>query len=38
MALLLLLGSMASAHAQIRGGHGRWENNQQQTPQWSPAP
>ena len=38
MALLLLLGSMASAHAQIGGGHGRRQNNQQQTPQRSPAP
>ena len=38
MALLLLLGAMASAHAQIGGGHGRGQNNQQQTPQQSPAP
>ena len=38
MALLLLLGSMASAHAQIGGGHGRRQNNQQQSPQRSPAP
>jgi hypothetical protein len=38
MALLLLLGAMASAHAQIGGGHGRRHNNQQQTPQQSPAP
>ena len=38
MALLLLLGAMASAHAQIGGGHGRRQNNQQQTPQRSPAP
>src|SRR5580704_11843410 len=35
MALLLLLGAMASAHAQIGGGHGRRQNNQQQTPQRS---
>jgi hypothetical protein len=32
MVLLLLLGAMASAHAQIGGGHGRRQNNQQQTP------
>ena len=32
MALLLLLGAMASAHAQIGGGHGRPQNNQQQSP------
>ena len=38
MALLLLLDAMASAHAQIGGGHGRRQNNQQQTPQQSPAP
>src|SRR5580704_5905311 len=38
MALLLLLGAMASAHAQIGGSHGRRQNNQQQTPQRSPAP
>src|ERR1700720_3333804 len=38
MALLLLLGAMASAHAQIGGGHGRRQNNQQQTPARSPAP
>ena len=38
MALLLLLGAMASAHAQIGGGHGRRQNNQQQTPPRSPAP
>ena len=38
MALLLLLGAMASAHAQMGGGHGRRQNNQQQTPQQSPAP
>src|SRR5271157_1064203 len=37
MALLLLLGAMASAHAQIGGGHGRGQKNQQQTPQQSPA-
>ena len=37
-ALLLLLCAMASAHAQIGGGHGRRQNNQQQTPQRSPAP
>jgi hypothetical protein len=37
-ALLLLLGAMASAHAQISGGHGRRQKNQQQTPQQSPAP
>ena len=34
MALLLLIGAMASAHAQIGGGHGRRQNN----PQQSPAP
>ena len=39
MALLLLLGAMASAHAQIgAGSHGRRQQNQQQTPQQSPAP
>jgi hypothetical protein len=38
MTLLLLLGAMASAHGQIGGGHGRRQNNQQQTPQQSPAP
>jgi hypothetical protein len=38
MALLLLLGAMAAAHAQIGGGHGRRQKNQQQTPQQSPAP
>jgi len=38
MALLLLLGAMASAHAQIGGGHSRRQNNQQQTRQQSPAP
>ena len=42
MALLLLLGAMASAHAQIGGYHGRpqqnQQKNQQQTPQQSPAP
>src|ERR1700759_3592613 len=38
MALLLLLGAMASAHAQIGDGHGRRQNNQQQTPQRAPAP
>ena len=38
MALLLLLGAMASAHAQIGGSHGRRQNNKQQTPQQSPAP
>src|SRR5271167_1926712 len=38
MALLLLLGAMASAHAQIGGGHGRRQKNQQQSPQQSPAP
>jgi hypothetical protein len=37
MALLLLLGAMASAHGQIGGSHGRRQNNQQQTPQQSPA-
>jgi hypothetical protein len=37
-ALLLLLGAMASADAQIGGGHGRRQKNQQQTPQQSPAP
>jgi len=29
MALLLLFGAMASAHAQIGGAHGRRQNNQQ---------
>jgi hypothetical protein len=38
MALLLLLGAMVSTHAQIGGGHGRRQNNQQQTRQQSPAP
>ena len=38
MTLLLLLGAMASALGQIGGGHGRRQNNQQQTPQQSPAP
>src|SRR5271166_5869704 len=42
MALLLLLGAMASARAQIGGYHGRpqqnQQKNQQQTPQQSPAP
>ena len=38
MALLLLLGAMASAHAQIGGGHGRRQNHQQQTPQKTPTP
>ena len=38
MALLLLLDAMASAHAQIGGGHGRRQSNQQQTRQQSPAP
>jgi hypothetical protein len=37
MTLLLLLGAMASAHGQIGGGHGRRQNNQQQTPQQSPG-
>jgi hypothetical protein len=38
MALLLLFGAMASAHAQIGGSHGRRQKNQQQTPQQSRAP
>jgi hypothetical protein len=38
MALLLLLGAMASAHAQIGGGHSRRQNDQQQSPQRPPAP
>ena len=38
LSLLLLLGAMASAHGQIGGSHGRRQNNQQQTPQQSPAP
>jgi hypothetical protein len=38
LALLLLFGAIASAHAQIGGGHGRRQQNQQQTPQQSPAP
>ncbi len=39
MALPLLLGAMASAHAQVgAGSHGRRQKNQQETPQQSPAP
>ena len=40
VALLLLLGAMASAHAQIGGGHFGGLKNQQQTPQpqQPPAP
>lgn len=39
IALPLLLGATASAHAQFGGGgRGRRQNNQQQTPQQSPAP
>jgi hypothetical protein len=38
MMLLLLFGAIAPAHAQIGGGHGRGQKNQQQTPQQSPAP
>jgi len=39
IALLLFLGAMASAHAQIgAGSHGRRQKNQQETPQQSPAP
>jgi hypothetical protein len=38
MALLLLLGAIASAHAQFSGTHSRQQKNQQQTPQQSPAP
>jgi hypothetical protein len=37
IALLSLLGAMASAHAQIGGGHGHRQRDQQQTPQNSPA-
>src|SRR6201988_5045397 len=36
VAVLLLLGATASAHAQIGGGHGRRQNDQQQSPQQSP--
>ena len=40
MALLLLLGAMASAHAQIGGGHFGGQKNREQTPppQQAPAP
>jgi hypothetical protein len=38
LVLLLLFGAIASAHAQIGGGHGRRQKNQQQTPQQSAAP
>jgi hypothetical protein len=38
MALMLLLGAMASTHAQIGGGHGRRQSNQQQAPQKSQVP
>lgn len=38
MALLLLVGAAATAHAQFGGGHGSRQRNQQQTPQQSPAP
>jgi hypothetical protein len=38
MALMLLLGAMASTHAQIGGGHGRRQTDQQQTPQKSQVP
>jgi hypothetical protein len=39
ISLLLLLGAMASAHAQIGRGHGGRQKDQQQTPQkQSPAP
>ncbi len=38
MALMLLLGAMASANAQIAGGHGRRQENQQQTPQQAGTP
>jgi len=38
MALMLLLGAMASAHAQMGGGHGRRQRDQQQTPQKSQTP
>jgi hypothetical protein len=35
---MLLLGAMASAHAQMGGGHGRRQSDQQQTPQKSQSP
>ena len=38
MTLLLLLSAMASAHAQISGGHGRRQGHQQPTSQKSQAP
>jgi hypothetical protein len=38
IALVLLLGAMASAHAQMGGGHGRRQRDQQQTPQKSQSP
>ena len=38
MALMLLVCATASAHAQIGGGHGRRQGDQQQTPQKSQAP
>jgi hypothetical protein len=38
ISLLLLLGAMASAHAQIGRGHGGRQKDQQPTPQQSPAP
>jgi hypothetical protein len=34
---MLLFGAMASADAQMGGGHGRRQKSQQQTPQQSPA-
>jgi hypothetical protein len=38
IALMLLLGAMTSAHAQMGGGHGRRQTGQQQTPQNSQTP
>jgi len=38
MALMLLLAAMSLAHAQIGGGHGRRQRDQQQTPQKSQVP
>jgi hypothetical protein len=38
MVLLLLFGAIASAHAQMGGGHGSRQKNQQQTPQQSATP
>jgi hypothetical protein len=38
MTLLLLLGAISSAHAQIGGGHGRRQGDEQQTSKKSQAP